>query len=153
MNTTQTNPALTSENDAANEDSFFRRLYTGEGGINIVGKRKRWYQIAIAVIVVALASMLIRGFSFGIDFEGGTKMTMPPASVTTEQAEEVFTDATGVKPELVQIIGSGEGRILEITSEKLTQGEINDARVARVQLRYRFRGRHQDDYAACVSDD
>jgi len=89
MNTTQTNPALTSENDAANEDSFFRRLYTGEGGINIVGKRKRWYQIAIAVIVVALASMLIRGFSFGIDFEGGTKMTMPPASVTTEQAEEV----------------------------------------------------------------
>ncbi|MDK8793504.1 protein translocase subunit SecF [Corynebacterium sp. MSK032] len=130
MNTTQTNPALTSENDAANEDSFFRRLYTGEGGINIVGNRKRWYQIAIAVIVVALASMLIRGFSFGIDFEGGTKMTMPPASVSTEQAEEVFTDATGVKPELVQIIGSGEGRILEITSEKLTQDEINSARVA-----------------------
>ena len=107
MNTTQTNPALITEPESVKDDSFFRRLYTGEGGINIVGKRKRWYQIAVAIIVVAFAAMLIRGFSFGIDFEGGTKMTMPPASVTTEQAEEVFTEATGVKPELVQIIGSG----------------------------------------------
>nr|WP_240394082.1 protein translocase subunit SecF [Corynebacterium lactis] len=114
----------------ASKESFFRRLYTGVGGIDIVGKRKRWYQIALGVIVVALAAMLIRGFSLGIDFEGGTKITMPPAQVTTTQAEKVFQEATGKKPVLVQIIGSGDGRILEITSERLTQGEINDARVA-----------------------
>ncbi|MDO5029151.1 MAG: protein translocase subunit SecF [Corynebacterium sp.] len=130
MKTTQTTPVITEESTSASEDSFFRRLYTGEGGIEIVGKRKRWYQIAAGVIIVAVLSMLIRGFSLGIDFEGGTKMTMPPASVTTEQAEKVFTDATGVTPEMVQIIGSGEGRILEITSEKLTQDEINQARIA-----------------------
>lgn len=130
MNTTQTTPVITEESTSSSEDSFFRRLYTGEGGIEIVGRRKRWYQIAIGVIIVAVLSMLIRGFSLGIDFEGGTKMTMPPASVTTEQAEKVFTDATGVTPEMVQIIGSGDGRILEITSEKLTQDEINKARIA-----------------------
>lgn len=114
----------------AEKKSFFRRLYTGVGGIDIVGKRKQWYQIAAGVIIVALAAMLIRGFSLGIDFEGGTKITMPPAEVTTSQAEDVFKDATGKTPELVQIIGSGDGRILEITSERLTQEEINNARVA-----------------------
>lgn len=130
MSTTQTTLDINAELDSAADDSFFRRLYTGEGGIEVVGKRKRWYQITLGVIVVCLAAMLIRGFNFGIDFEGGTRMTMPPAQVTTEQAEEVFTDATGVTPELVQIIGSGEGRILEITSEKLSQDQIDKARVA-----------------------
>lgn len=130
MSNTQTTQKNNTESDFAGEDSFFRRLYTGEGGIEIVGRRKRWYQIAIGVVVVCIAAMLIRGFSFGIDFEGGTRMTMPPSNVTTEQAEDVFSDATGITPELVQVIGSGDGRVLEITSEKLSQEQINAARVA-----------------------
>ena len=109
--------------------SFLRRLYTGAGGIDIVGKRKRWYQIVIATLVIALAAMLIRGFDLGLEFQGGTKMTMPPASVSVEAAEEVFSEATGVEPALVQIVGSGDGQILEITSERLTQEQINAARV------------------------
>lgn len=116
--------------DAESKESFFQRLYTGAGGFNIVGRAKLWYQIAGVVLLISIAAMGIRGFSLGIDFEGGTRMTMPPASVTTEQAEKVFDEATGVKPELVQIIGSGDGRILEITSTRLTEDQINKARVA-----------------------
>lgn len=116
--------------DAESKGSFFQRLYTGAGGFNIVGRAKLWYQIAGVVLLISIAAMGIRGFSLGIDFEGGTRMTMPPASVTTEQAEKVFDEATGVKPELVQIIGSGNGRILEITSTRLTEDQINKARVA-----------------------
>ena len=110
--------------------SFFQRLYTGEGGINVVGRRKTWYQITIGVLLVCLAAMLIRGFNLGLEFEGGTKMTMPPASVTTEQATDVFKEATGVDPSLVQIIGSGDARILEITSTRLSGDQINNARIA-----------------------
>lgn len=116
--------------DVESHGSFFQRLYTGAGGFNIVGRAKLWYQIAGVVLLISIAAMGIRGFSLGIDFEGGTRMTMPPASVTTEQAEQVFNEATGVKPELVQIIGSGEGRILEITSTRLSEDQINSARVA-----------------------
>ena len=112
------------------ERSFLQRLYTGSGGIDIVGKRRRWYGITVAVLVIAIGAMLIRGFSLGIDFEGGTRMTMPPADVTVEQAEEVFTESTGVEPDLVQIIGAGDARVLEITSERLGEGQINEARVA-----------------------
>lgn len=110
--------------------SFFQRLYTGEGGINVVGRRKTWYQITIGVLLVCLAAILIRGFNLGLEFEGGTKMTMPPASVTTERAADVFKEATGVDPSLVQIIGSGDARILEITSTRLSDDQINTARVA-----------------------
>lgn len=106
------------------------RLYTGAGGVDIVGRSRRWFTIAAAVIVIALAAIAIRGFSLGIDFEGGTRMTMPAGQVAEEAAEEVFTDATGVVPEQVQIIGSGEGRVLEITSTRLGEAEIGDAREA-----------------------
>lgn len=118
------------EQDAAVADrGFLQRLYTGSGGIDIVGKRRTWYGITVAVLVIAIGAMLIRGFSLGIDFEGGTRMTMPPGQVTVEQAEEVFTGATGVEPDLVQIIGSGDARVLEITSERLGEDKINEARV------------------------
>lgn len=119
------------ERDASVADrGFFQRLHSGSGGIDIVGKRRTWYTVTLAVIVVAVAAMLIRGFSLGIDFEGGTRMTMPPAGVTEEQAEEVFTSATGVSPELVQVIGAGDARVLEITSQRLGEEQINQARVA-----------------------
>ena len=115
---------------AVAERGFFTRLYTGSGGIDIVGKRRTWYGITAVVLLVCIAAMAIRGFALGIDFEGGTRMTMPPADVTEEQATEVFEDATGVEPKLVQIIGAGDARVLEITSERLGEDAINDARLA-----------------------
>ena len=74
--------------------------------------------------------MLLRGFNMGIDFEGGTKMTMPAGELVAERVEETFTDATGVTPELTQIVGSGDSRMLEINSEHLSQDQIDAARQA-----------------------
>ncbi|WP_448850859.1 protein translocase subunit SecF [Corynebacterium sp. 335C] len=119
---------IDAEDDA--RGGFLRRLYTGAGGIDIIGKSKRWFAVFGTVLAVAILAMVIRGFSLGIDFEGGTRMTMPPGDATEQQVEEVFTGATGVEPAQVQIVGSGEGRIMEVTSESLTDQQINDARVA-----------------------
>ena len=105
-------------------------LYDGTGGIDFVGRRKIWYCITLALLVISLLAMLLRGFNMGIDFEGGTKMTMPAGELVTEQVGETFTDATGVTPELTQIVGSGDSRMLEINSEHLTQEQIDAARQA-----------------------
>lgn len=88
------------------ERGFFTRLYTGSGGIDVIGKRRTWYWVTAVALLVCIGAMVFRGFTLGIDFEGGTRMTMPPANVTEEQAEEVFEEATGVTPDLVQIIGA-----------------------------------------------
>lgn len=42
--------------------------------MKIIERRWIWYSISIAIIVVGIAFMLIRGLNFGIDFRGGTLM-------------------------------------------------------------------------------
>ncbi|MDO4928766.1 MAG: protein translocase subunit SecF [Corynebacterium sp.] len=106
------------------------RLYTGEGGIEFVGRRRLWYAITIGLLVISVLGVIFRGFDLGIDFEGGTKMNMPAAELSTDEVSDTFADATGVSPELVQIVGSGDGRILEINSERLTEDQIDAARSA-----------------------
>lgn len=110
------------------QHGLLQRMYTGEGGINFVGKRRTWYVIALVIIAVCVLSMLFRGFQLGIDFQGGTKMYFPAGTVTTEQAEGVFEEAVGIDPEKVQIVGAGDARTLEIHSERLSEEQIAHAR-------------------------
>ena len=105
-------------------------LYDGTGSVDFVGRRKLWYGITLALVVISLLAMLLRGFNLGIDFEGGTKMSMPADELVAEEVEATFIDATGVTPELTQIVGAGDARTLEINSEHLTQEQIDQARQA-----------------------
>ncbi|WP_301924643.1 protein translocase subunit SecF [Corynebacterium glaucum] len=114
--------------DAAGDVRGWERIYTREGAIDFVGRRKLWYMITLALIAISIVAMLLRGFNLGIDFEGGTKMTMPAGDLVAEEVEETFVDATGVTPELTQIVGAGDSRTLEINSEHLTQEQIDQAR-------------------------
>ncbi|MDO5097822.1 MAG: protein translocase subunit SecF [Corynebacterium sp.] len=106
------------------------KIFTGEGGIDFVGKRRVSYWVTLAILAVCLLSILVRGFNFGIDFEGGTKINMPAGSLETAAVSETFKDATGVEPVIAQIVGSGDTRILEINSERLSQDQIDAARAA-----------------------
>ena len=90
------------------EPGRWERLYTGDAAIDFVGRRKLWYGITMALVVISLLAMLVRGFNLGIDFEGGTKLSMPADDLVAEEVEETFIDATGVTPELTQIIGAGD---------------------------------------------
>lgn len=112
------------------KQSLVNRLTTGDGGIDFIGRTKLFYIITAALILISLASMLFRGFSMSIDFEGGTRMTMPAGELVAEEVEETFVEATGVEPELTQIVGSGDSETLEITSQHLSPEQIGEARLA-----------------------
>ena len=100
-------------------------LYTGTGAFEIVGQRKRWYIVTAVIVLLALLSMLVRGFTWGIDFEGGTRIQMPVvADVTTENVETVFSDTLGFEPESVQTVGAGSGATIQIRSDTLDQGQV-----------------------------
>ncbi|BBX02974.1 protein-export membrane protein SecF [Mycolicibacterium moriokaense] len=113
---------------------FFTRLYTGTGAFEVIGKRKLWYTISGVIVAVAIASILLRGFTFGIDFEGGTKVSMPAqtatGTVTTQQVEDVFSQTLGKQPEAVVLVGSGESATVQIRSETLNNEEIEKLRSA-----------------------
>ena len=108
----------------------FNRLYTGEGGVDFIGRSRLWYWITAVLLVISVAAIGIRGFDLSIDFEGGTKMNMPAGELVVEEVEETFVEATGVTPEITQIVGAGDSRTLEINSERLTTEQIDNARAA-----------------------
>ena len=56
--------------------SAFRVKGDKELHIKVIEKRKIWFAISIAIIVIGLAFTAIRGLNFGIDFKGGTQVTI-----------------------------------------------------------------------------
>lgn len=114
-------------NDPAQQrHSLLTRLYTGTGAFNIVGKRRNWYIVSGVILAIAILSIIIRGFSFGVDFTGGSKLNMPVGSekIDTAQVEQVFTDTLGFEPANVAVVGSGSGRMVEIQSRHLNNDQI-----------------------------
>jgi preprotein translocase subunit SecF len=113
---------------------FFTRLYTGTGAFEVIGKRKLWFTVSGLIVAVCVASILIRGFTFGIDFEGGTKVSMPAqtasGTVTTQQVEDVFSESLGKPAEAVVLVGSGDSATVQIRSETLDNAEIEKLRTA-----------------------
>jgi preprotein translocase subunit SecF len=113
---------------------FFVRLYTGTGAFEVIGRRKLWFSISGLIVAVAIASIVLRGFTFGIDFDGGTKVSMPAAgetgTITTQQVEDVFSRALGKSPESVVVVGNGSSATVQIRSETLTNQETESLRNA-----------------------
>jgi len=134
LDTPSTSEELGTSDSAAPKHGFFVRLYTGTGAFDVVGKRKLWFGISGAIILIALASILLRGFSFGIDFEGGTKVSMPAAGaqgqVTTQQVEDVFSKTLGRGPETVVQVGNGGSATIQIRTEKLSNPDNDKLRTA-----------------------
>lgn len=116
------------------QHGFFTRLYTGTGAFDVVGKRTLWYVITALIVALAGASIVLRGFTFGIDFEGGTKVSFPVAgangNASAAQVEEVFAEAIGNAPESVVIVGNGPTATVQIRSEALDNDQTTAVRDA-----------------------
>src|SRR6478736_8751744 len=123
-------PDLESAAAGAPRHGFFVRLYTGTGAFEVVGRRKLRYSISGVSLAICIASMVLRGFTFGIDFEGGTKVSMPAAGATTERVEEVFSQALGKDTETVVVVGNGPSATVQIRSEALNNDETTKLRDA-----------------------
>ncbi|UVE95543.1 protein translocase subunit SecF [Dietzia sp. B32] len=105
-------------------DSLFTRLYTGTGAFGIVPNRRKFYVLTLVIVAICLASILFRGFSFGIDFTGGTKLTMPAGDIDKDRVAAVVEESVGEEPQMVQIVGAGNARIVEVETRFLTSDEI-----------------------------
>ncbi|HEX5402863.1 MAG TPA: protein translocase subunit SecF [Pseudonocardiaceae bacterium] len=114
---------------AAQQQGLFHRLYTGTGAFDIVGKRKRFYVFFGAIVLICLVSIIVRGFSFSIEFEGGTQIQLPANGahgvITTQQATTAYTDALGKEPSSVQSVGTGRNASIQIRSEALNNDQVS----------------------------
>jgi preprotein translocase subunit SecF len=121
---------LTGSTAEAQHHNFLSRLYTGTGAFEVVGRRRMWYGISGAIVAVAIVSIVVRGFTFGIDFQGGTTVSFPRNTATAATVSEVFKKALGSDPESVVIVGSGASATVQIRSETLTNDQTGKLRNA-----------------------
>ena len=69
------------------------RLYRGEAGLEIVPKRRLWFSISGVLVLLAVLSIVLQGFSLGIEFKGGNEFQVPTSVGTMQRAEEVVEAA------------------------------------------------------------
>src|SRR6202789_2287331 len=110
--------------------NFLSRLYTGTGAFEVIGRRRLWYGVGGFLVTVAIVSIVVRGFTFGIDFKGGTTMSLPRGDATVSQVEQVFRETLGHNPESVVIVGSGSSATVQIRSETLPNDKTDKLRNA-----------------------
>jgi len=90
--------------------SIGSRLYRGEVSFDFVGKRRIWYSISAAILLLALGALLIRGLNLGIEFKGGAEFQVPTTTMSVQQARDT-TVAAGVNDPIVTQLGNGNIRV------------------------------------------
>lgn len=106
------------------------RLYRGETNIDFIGSRKRWYIASAIIVVICLASMLFRGFTWGIEFAGGNSFVFnKPASSSISDAEHAIENVN-VEVQTAQEAGRGNDRRYVIKTPDLSQNQIDKVKQA-----------------------
>jgi preprotein translocase subunit SecF len=110
------------------KEGLFHRLYVGTGAFDVVGKRKRWYVFFSVLILVCLASIVFRGFNLGIDFTGGTRISLPAqgadGTISISAVEDTFNETLNMEPAAVQTVGTGDAATIQIRSESLDNDQV-----------------------------
>ncbi|MEU4371134.1 protein translocase subunit SecF [Micromonospora chersina] len=114
------------------------RLYRGEADLNIVGRRKLWFAVAGVLVLIAVLSFAVRGFSLGIEFAGGNSFQVPASVGTLEQAEAKVDAALAAKgggAEVVtaQKVGSTSGEYYELRTGQLSAEQANEVKTEMAQ--------------------
>ena len=93
--------------------------------IDFIGKRKLFYAFSIAITVISIGSLLIRGLNPGIDFSGGrTYVIRFDESVKTADVAENLVLAFGEAPQVVTFGSDNQVRIT--TKYKINETGVDD---------------------------
>ncbi len=105
-----------------------RRFLNGESDITFIGRGRTWAIISLALIVISLASLGVRGLNFAIDFTGGTSFVISDA--TDEFTSGDLRDAMGefgVTDVTAQVVDEGDGALVSTPELGEVGGELDRA--------------------------
>jgi len=101
------------------------RLYRGDISVNFVGRRRLWYSISGAILLVSIVSLLVLGLNFSVEFKGGAVFTVNGASsASVSQVQSAVSDV-GVQDAIVQRVGTGSSGSWQIQTKQLSNNESN----------------------------
>ena len=101
------------------------RLYTGEVSYDFIGRRRRWYLLSTALILLSLAALLFRGLDLGIEFEGGADFraatTVNSQTVERMQTALEESDVPRLDDATVTTLGGNTVRVQTRTLDATTE--------------------------------
>ena len=104
-------------------------LYSGKKSIDIVGRRKIFYIIGIAVVIASILVPIVKGgFNFGIEFRGGSEFRIDGVAGTSQQVatQAVQSVEPGSAP-LVTTVGIDSVRVQTEQLDDVTSEEVRIA--------------------------
>ena len=97
-------------------ETEFSKNFLKHTKIDFLGKRKFTYVLSGVVVVIALCSIFVKGFSYGVDFQGGrtyvVRFDQPQVAEQVRAAvEEEFKNESGASVEVKQFGGPTQMKI------------------------------------------
>lgn len=93
--------------------------------IDFIGMRKYFYAASLAVTIVGVGSLIVRGLSMGIDFTGGR--TFVVRFDNTVKTADVARNLTGAFGEIPQVVTFGKDNTVKITTKyKINETGVED---------------------------
>ena len=96
---------------------------TGSGtraGLNIIGRRKLFYGLSLAIIVPGLIFLFLGGLKPSIEFTGGTQIQVKYAQAVSQAAVQKAITAQGFKDDTIQMADSGTTAIVSVSEQTKT---------------------------------
>ncbi|HEY3005467.1 MAG TPA: protein translocase subunit SecF [Kribbellaceae bacterium] len=111
--------------------SLGAKLYRGEASYSFIGHRRLWFGVSITLVLIAIASLAIRGLSLGIEFKGGVDF-IANVKVTHSTVEDFrslvrATHVEGAQEPVVTTIGDKQVRV---QTKPLDQDGLTKVRTA-----------------------
>lgn len=137
-----TDDITTATDRQEDRDTGLSRLLTGRADVDFIGRSRQFGLITLALVLISLAALGIRGLNFSIEFTGGSSFVEEGATqeFSVDDIEAALTDL-GVTGAIVQVVDDGRGAqvstpaISEISGvddlevaaaiEELTGGEVS----------------------------
>jgi len=110
------------------------QIFNKETHINFLGMRVPAMIFSLVLILISIGSIATRGFSFGIDFTGGTLIEVGyPKSVELEQVRNAM-EKSGYGDAMVQHFGASTDVLIRIAPrEGVTSAKLSDQVLAALQ--------------------
>jgi preprotein translocase subunit SecF len=98
-------------------------LYSGEVSYDFVGRRRTWYLISGLVLLVVIASLLLRGLNLGIEFSGGSEFQFPATECSVEDTRDIMSAEVDGQA-IVTLVGGDQIRVQTIPLTPAESDEV-----------------------------
>jgi preprotein translocase subunit SecF len=106
------------------------RLYRGEVSYDFVGRRRTWYAISGAILVISIVALLVRGLDFSVDFKGGAVFQFSAPAATQTEISDTVSHVGVAGASVQQLTGKLGNKSWQVQTDALTSqqtGQVESA--------------------------